>query len=62
MSEKKLLKQDMVSLNDALYEGFSVEELEQRLETAPWICGGYVDADIDVDVHIDSIDSEPINP
>lgn len=57
MNDKKFSKQDqMVSLNDALYEGFSVEELEKRLETAPWICGGYVDADVDIDVDIDSIE------
>jgi len=32
-------QEELVSLNDELYSDFSIEELEMRLETKPWICG-----------------------
>lgn len=38
---------ELVPLNDALYSGFSIEQLEQRLETKAWgcdvDCGTYVE-------------------
>lgn len=35
--------QELESLNQELYSELSIEELERRLETKPWICGAYVD-------------------
>ena len=32
---------ELKPLNDDLYDEFSIQELEQRLETDPWICAGY---------------------
>lgn len=29
------------SLNMEIYSDFSIEELEDRLETGPWVCGEY---------------------
>jgi len=34
---------EIKSLNSKLHDDFSIEELEQRLQTDPWICGAYVD-------------------
>lgn len=38
---------DLVPLNNALYSGFSIEQLEQRLETKSWgcdvDCGSYIE-------------------
>ena len=47
-SEKKIhslneSKDELVSLNHELYDEFTIIELEERLETKPWICGAHVD-------------------
>jgi|688.fasta_scaffold75804_4 hypothetical protein len=34
---------ELEPLNNELYSEFSIQELEQRLETKPWICGAYQD-------------------
>jgi hypothetical protein len=45
MKKEKQLKeqnQEMLSVNENIYDMFSVDELEQRLQMsvlAPWICG-----------------------
>lgn len=36
---------DLLPLNTDFYDEFSLQELEERLETAPWICG--VNAPVD---------------
>ena len=36
-------KDELVSLNDKLYDEFYVHELEERLETDPLIVGGLLD-------------------
>lgn len=39
-------EQELKSLNTELYNSFSIEELEQRLETKAWGCdcnGGYIE-------------------
>ncbi|MTI86867.1 MAG: hypothetical protein FH748_02740 [Balneolaceae bacterium] len=40
---KKLNDVELKPLNDDLYDEFSIQELEQRLETKPWICGVHGD-------------------
>jgi hypothetical protein len=41
---KKTTKEnEMVSLNDNLYDSFFIQELESRLETDPLAVGGIVD-------------------
>jgi hypothetical protein len=42
----KMLKDhddELKPLNNELYDEFSIQELEQRLETKPWICAGNVE-------------------
>ncbi|MCH2450386.1 MAG: hypothetical protein MK198_09605 [Gracilimonas sp.] len=49
---KKFKKADQVELkplNEDIYDEFSIQELEQRLETKPWICGGNCN-DFDVEI------------
>lgn len=29
----------VIPLNEEVYSDFSIEELEERLETGPWLCG-----------------------
>jgi hypothetical protein len=43
--KQELMPQDreLECLNQELYSELSIEELEKRLETKPWICGAYVD-------------------
>ena len=36
--KKEKQSEDLVSLNDSLYNEFSLEELENRLETDPLLC------------------------
>ena len=36
---KKTKDTELQSLNHELYSDFSIQELEERLETKPWICG-----------------------
>lgn len=36
-------KDELVSLNDKLYDEFYVQELEKRLETDPLVVGGLLD-------------------
>ena len=43
MKPKKREEFEMQPLNQELYSDLSIEELEQRLETKPWICGAHVD-------------------
>lgn len=43
MNPKKRKEFEMQPLNQELYSDLSIEELEQRLETKPWICGAHVD-------------------
>lgn len=31
-------------LNEEVYSDFSIEELEERLETGPWLCGEHSEA------------------
>ena len=41
--KKEKQSEDLVSLNDSLYNEFSLEELEKRLETDPPLFGNLVD-------------------
>ena len=41
--KKEKQSEDLVSLNDSLYNEFSLEELENRLETDPLLFGNLVD-------------------
>lgn len=41
--KKEKQSEDLVSLNDSLYNEFSLEELEKRLETDPLLFGNLVD-------------------
>lgn len=41
--KKPKVEEELQQLNDKLYDDYSIEELEQRLEFAPWICGAYVE-------------------
>lgn len=34
---------ELISFNHELYDEFTIQELEERLETKPWICGAYVE-------------------
>ena len=34
---------EMTSFNEQLYDEYTICELEERLETKPWICGANVD-------------------
>lgn len=43
MKMKNDEKDELVSLNDKLYDEFYVQELEERLETDPLIVGGLLD-------------------
>jgi hypothetical protein len=41
-TKKQLKNKEMLSINENLYDMFSVDELEQRLQMsalAPWVCG-----------------------
>ncbi|MCT3760269.1 hypothetical protein HZQ19_15455 [Elizabethkingia anophelis] len=39
-----LIKEDeLTSFNDHLYDEYTISELEERLETKPWMCGVNVD-------------------
>ncbi len=41
--ENKERKDELVSLNDKLYDEFYLQELEERLETDPLLIGGLLD-------------------
>ena len=44
MKQNEIKNPEIESFNEDLYDDFTIEELEQRLETlTPWICGANVE-------------------
>tara|TARA_R100000908_G_C3755860_1_gene150424 strand:+ start:2776 stop:2946 length:171 start_codon:yes stop_codon:yes gene_type:complete len=46
---KKTDQVELMPLNEDIFDEFSIQELEQRLETKPWICGANC-SDFDVEI------------